>query len=296
VDLIEFPIRLHRKLLPHETDIRTIVMVVCASVRTRSQLTIVAAVQFQLGKQSYREAIESAQRLVKAAAERRAEIVCFPEHWLLEYREQGHLAIEQLCKVANDARISVVTGANYTPKLTPASPELRVRSLVIGPDGRRLGQQDKVHLYQSEKKVATPGSLYDVFQLALGRIGIMICYDAMFPEAARTLALKGADLIFVPSRIGYAALNPWILYLRTRAMENRIPIIAPNVFRPPRYVGGTVIVDVISQAEGRAVTPKIVAFAGSGEGVAVADVDIERARELRRERFLDRHPIAYFGH
>ena len=295
MDLIEFPTRLHKKIPPHEIDIRTIVRVVCGSV-TESQLTIVAAAQFQLGKQSYREAIESAQKLVKAAAEKRAEIVCFPEHWLLEHREQGHLAIEQLCKAAHDAKISVIAGANYTPNFTPASPELRVRSVVIGPDGKRLGQQDKVHLYQSEKKVATPGNRYDVFQLDFGKIGIMIGYDGMFPEAARTLALRGADLIFTPSRIGYAALDPWILYLRTRAMENRIPIIAPNVFRPPQYVGGTVIVDLTPRGDGKAVLPKIVASAGSGEKIVIADIDIERAREFRRERLLDRHPAAYFGH
>ena len=256
----------------------------------------VAAVQFALGKQSYLEAIESAETLVKAAAKQGAEIVCFPEHWLLEYLEHGHLAIEHLCNAARDARIFVITGANYTPNATPASAELRVRSIVIGPDGKRLGQQDKVHLYQSEKKAATPGSQYNVFQSVLGRFGILICYDGMFPEAARTLALKGADLLFVPSRIGYAALDPWMLYLRTRALENRIPIIAPNVFRPPRYVGGTVIVDLIPQGDGRVVLPKIVASAGSGEKTIVADVDVERARELRRERFLDRHPTTYFGH
>jgi len=256
----------------------------------------VAAVQFALGKQNYDEAIESAQIFVKAAAEQGAKLVCFPEHWLLQYREQRYSAIDQLCNAARDARIFIVTGANYTPNAIPASPELRIRTLLIDPDGKRLGHQDKVHLYQSEKKVATPGNEYHVFQSVFGRIGILACYDCMFPEAARTLALKGADLIFVPSRIGHTALDPWILYLRTRAMENRIPIIAANVFRPPRYIGGTVIVDLIPQRDGKAVLPKIVASAGSGEKLVVADVDVERARELRRERFLDRRPTAYFGH
>jgi predicted amidohydrolase len=249
-----------------------------------------------LGKQTYHEAIECAQTLVKEAAERGAKLVCFPEHWLLQYREQGYLAIEQLCNAARDARIFIITGANYTPNSPPAAPELRVRSVLIDPQGKLVGQQDKVHLYQSEKKVATPGTQYSVFQSPLAKIGIMICYDGMFPEVARTLALKGADLIFVPSRIGRTALVPWILYLRARALENRVPIIAPNLFRPPRYVGGTVIVDIALQGDGNAVLPKIVASAGSGEKVTVADVDIEHARELRRERFLERRPTAYFGH
>ena len=256
----------------------------------------VAAIQFELGRQSYHEAIDGAKQLVTAAAEQGAKILCFPEHWLLQYREHGHLAVEQLSNAARDASVFVITGANYTPNSPPTAPELRVRSILIDPQGKLVGQQDKVHLYQSEKKVATPGTQYTVYQSPFGKIGIMICYDGMFPEAARTLALKGADLIFVPSRIGRAALVPWILYLRTRALENRVPIIAPNLFRPPGYVGGSVIVDLTLQSDGRAILPRIVASAGSGEKVIVAEVDIEHARELRRERFLDRRPTAYFSH
>jgi predicted amidohydrolase len=118
----------------------------------------------------------------------------------------------------------------------------------------------------------------------------------MFPEAARTLALKGADLLFVPSRIGAAALDPWILYLRTRSLENRIPLIAPNVFRPPRYIGGSLVVDLDRQRDTNVVLPKVVASAKSGEQLILANVNVELARELRKERFLDRRPTAYFGH
>jgi predicted amidohydrolase len=157
-----------------------------------------------------------------------------------------------------------------------------------------LGYQDKVHLYGAEKTVATPGSQFSVLQTSLGKVGIMICYDGMFPESARTLALKGADLIFAPSRIGSSVLDPWIVYLRARALENRIPIIAPNVFRPPTYLGGSMIID-LTQGNGRAIYPKVVAFAGAGEKVILADVNTEQARKLRHERFLDRKSTAYFG-
>jgi predicted amidohydrolase len=190
----------------------------------------VSAAQLALGQRDYRMAVENAEKLVKTAGGVGRKDRLLPEHWLLEYREHGQRALEQLCTAAREARIFVITGANYMPDAAPRSTELRVRSVLIGPDGNRIGQQDKVHLYQSEKKVAKPGEDYNVFQTTLGKIGILICYDAMFPEAARTLALKGADLLFVPSRIGAAALDPWVLYLRTRSLENRIPLIAPNVF------------------------------------------------------------------
>jgi len=268
-----------------------------ASTVVRQAMFIrVAGAQVALGKRDYLSAIEDARKLVKTAAEHGARIVCLPEHWLLEYREHGSRATEQLCTAARESGIFVISGANYMPDATPTYTGLRIRSVLISPDGRRLGQQDKVHLYGNEKTVAEPGEQYNVFQTTLGRIGILICYDNMFPEAARTLALKGADLLFVPSKIGRDALDPWIMYLRTRALENRIPIVAPNVFRPPRYVGGSAIVDVEPQGEGKVVVPRIVSFAKSGEQVLVADVDVDRARELRKERFLDRRPTAYFGH
>jgi len=256
----------------------------------------VSAAQLALGQRDYDVAVDNAKKLVKTAGEQGARIVCFPEHWLLEYREDGQRARDELSDAAREAGTFVITGANYMPNAARKSTELRVRSLLIGPDGKPMGQQDKVHLYQSEKKVAEPGEHYNVFQTTLGKIGILVCYDAMFPEAARTLALKGADLLFVPSRIGATALDPWILYLRTRSMENRIPIIAPNVFRPPRYVGGSLIVDLDRQRDTNVVLPKVVASAKSGEHLILADVNVELARELRKERFLDRRPTAYFGH
>jgi predicted amidohydrolase len=256
----------------------------------------VSAAQLALGRGDYLMAVENATKLVREASEQGAGIVCFPEHWLLEYREHGQRALEQLCDAARETRIFVITGANYMPDEAPKSTELRVRSILIGPDGNRIGQQDKIHLYRSERKVAKPGEVYNVFQTTLGKIGILICYDAMFPEAARTLALKGADLIFVPSRIGAVALDPWILYLRTRSLENRIPIVAPNVFRPPKYIGGTFIVDLDAQRDSNVVLPRVVASAKSGEQLILADVNVELARGLRKERFLDRRPSAYFGH
>ena len=256
----------------------------------------VAAVQFALSKHDYHAAIDRASHLVEAAGKNGARIVCFPEHWLLEYREHGDIAIERLCDAARKTGILVISGGNYMPDAPPASTELRIRSILIGPDGKRLGQQDKVHLYGSEKKAARPGDQYSVFQTTLGKIGILICYDNMFPEAARTLVLKGADLLFVPSKISRDALDPWIIYIRTRVLENRVPIIAPNVFRPPRYVGGSLIVNPEPQGEAGVVLPKIVASAESGEQILFADLDVEGARVLRKERLLDRRPTAYFGH
>jgi len=253
----------------------------------------VAAAQVALGRGSYNKALEGAKRLIEQAAKMSCQIVCLPEHWLLEYREEGYDAFHELAKTARDQHIFVITGANYV-RVNPTNPsELRIRCTLIGPDGSFVGHQDKIHLFRGEKDVAFPGEVFEVLTTPLGKIGITICYDNVFPEAARSLALKGADLLFVPSRIVSEGTDPWILYLRTRALENRIPVVAPNVFHPPHYVGGSVIIDLNSLNRGGVVTPKVVASAGAGEALITADVDVDRARELRKERLADRRSGAY---
>ncbi len=249
----------------------------------------VAAVQISLGKGSLKRAIEDAKNLIHEATKSGAQIVCLPEHWLLEYWKEANDATDKIAEAARTEHVFVITGANYL--LTGSN--VRVRSALIDPDGKIVGSQDKIHLFRDEGTVAVPGENYDILQTPLGKVGITVCYDNVFPEAARTLALRGADLLFVPSRIISDGLDPWLLYLRTRALENRIPVIAPNVFDPPRYLGGSVIIDLVESEGSPVVLPKIVASAGSGEKVIIADVDIDRARRLRSKRLSERKPSAY---
>jgi predicted amidohydrolase len=254
----------------------------------------VAAIQLALGKASYRKAVDDAIALIQHARNEGAQIVCLPEHWLLEYGELGYNAAQELADTAKANRVYLITGANYTPvERNGGSRELRIRSILLSPEGQMIGEQDKVHLFHGEKNTATAGEAYRTFPTSLGNVGIIVCYDNVFPETARTLTLKGADLLFVPSRIIADGLDPWILYLRARSLENRIPVIAPNVFDPPRYVGGSVIVDLEMDSASGVVRPKIVASAKNGESLITADVNVDLARELRRERFGDRRPEAY---
>ena len=174
----------------------------------------------------------------------------------------------------------------------PINPSLTVRSTIIDSSGKILGYQDKIHLFRDERSVAVPGGKYNVLQTPFGSVGITICYDNVFPEAARTLTLQGADMLFVPSRIILDGIDPWVLYLRTRALENRLPVIAPNILHPPRYMGGSVIIELEENA-GPVILPKIVASAGSRETVIVADLDIDKSRRLRSERLSQRVPSAY---
>lgn len=248
----------------------------------------VAAAQLSLGKGSYERTVESAQALIRDASNAKAQIVCLPEHWLLEFWKKAADANERLAQTAKDERIIVITGANYVPNQSKPN----VRSTIIDSTGKVLGWQDKIHLFRDERSMAVPGGKFNVLQTSLGRVGITICYDNVFPEAARTLTLQGADMLFVPSRIISEGVDPWILYLKTRALENRIPVIAPNILHPPRYMGGSVIIDLEEKAS-PVVSPRVVASAGSGETIIVADLDIDKSERLRSERLSQRVPSAY---
>jgi len=253
----------------------------------------VAAIQLTLGKGSYRRAMDDAVTLIQRAKKEGAQIACLPEHWLLEYREKGYMAVEELAETAKANRMYLITGANYTPlERKDGLRELRIRSTLLGPNGQTIGEQDKVHLFKSEKNIASPGELYQTFPTSLGNVGIVVCYDNVFPEAARTLALRGTDLLFVPSRITSEGLDPWMTYLQTRSLENRLPVIAPNVFDPPRYLGASTIIDLEVNPDNGVARPKVVS-AKSGGSTVTADVNVELARELRRVRFRERRPDAY---
>ncbi len=98
----------------------------------------------------------------------------------------------------------------------------------VFPDGR-IDIYRKVHLFAEEKRFFTPGNLgFPVLHWGDRlRLGIMICYDWRFPEAARTLALKGAQLIAHPSNL-VAAPRMWQPVMRARSLENRVFTITAN--------------------------------------------------------------------
>lgn len=95
---------------------------------------------------------------------------------------------------------------------------------LVGPTGEVIGKYRQVHLWSTERRWATPGDDFPVFPTPFGRIGMMIGYDGLMPEAARILALKGADIIAFPCawRVDWEPR----LGVVERAAENRLCLIA----------------------------------------------------------------------
>ncbi len=165
---------------------------------------------------------------------------------------------------------------------------------LVGPRGL-VGLYRKVHLFDREKDLFAPGDLgLRVFPLGRWRVGLMICFDWIFPEAARTLALAGAQLIAHPANL----VLPWCQRaMVTRALENRVFCATANRVgserrlpgRGLRFTGGSRIISPRGEvlAEG----------SKNREQVLLADIRPALARDKRVTRkndlFADRRPEVY---
>lgn len=165
-----------------------------------------------------------------------------------------------------------------------------------------LGVHRKVHQPLGENASYSAGSTFAAFDTPVGRIGMMICYDKAFPEAARALALDGAEVIAVLSawpagrtnRHPDLAQDRWTmrfdLFDRARALENQVVLVASNQwgsFGDLRFVGSAKVVGPGGD---------VLATTGVAAGMAVVQVDVEHELEQARRGMFhlrDRRPQTY---
>ena len=103
----------------------------------------------------------------------------------------------------------------------PGRGEVRLRHTAIGPDGAVAGKYRKVTLPRSEVEAGvTPGDSYPVFDTRFGKVGMMVCYDGFFPEVARELSNRGAEVIAWP----VWGCNPSLA--AARACENHVYVVS----------------------------------------------------------------------
>jgi predicted amidohydrolase len=164
---------------------------------------------------------------------------------------------------------------------------------VIGPDGF-LGRYRKAHLFADEKDFFKPGDTgFQVFDIGEARIGVMICFDWWFPESARVLALRGADIICHPANI---VLPHCQEAMATRSLENGLFSATANRIgaesrgkNPLRFTGRSQVLDC---------TGSVITSMGEEEtGASVVNIDVKKARDKRigvkNDRFSDRRPEFY---
>jgi predicted amidohydrolase len=164
---------------------------------------------------------------------------------------------------------------------------------LVGPFGM-MGLYRKIHLYDRENLFFSPGDLgFPVFNLPIGRVGIMICFDWTFPESARTLALKGAQLIAHPSNLVLPHCPDAMV---TRSIENRVFCATADRVGTELRDGHSLT--FIGKSEIVSSKGAILQRLGTEEaGVAVAEVDLKEASNKRlnehNDLFTGRRPNQY---
>jgi N-carbamoylputrescine amidase len=257
------------------------------------------------------ENVAKVERLARAAAAAGAGIVLPPELFESPYfcREEkdsffswarpaeGHPTVERFRGLARD--LGIVVPVSFFEK---AGPAYYNSVAVVDADGSLLGTYRKSHVPDGpgyeEKFYFRPGDTgLRVFRTKFGTIGVGICWDQWFPEAARAMVLLGADLLLYPTAIGSEPANPsldtrdrWQRAMQGHAVSNVVPVVAANrvgsedgqLFYGSSFVAGT---------DGA----KVAELSREEEGFVAASFDLEA---VRRERaswgfFRDRRPDLY---
>ena len=242
------------------------------------------------------------EQAVQALTGLEADLIVLPELFNTGYqfvsKEEAQAWAEQIpsgktCQAMID--IAKSTGAFLVFGMAEKDRDLVYNgSAVVGPEGF-IGKYRKTHLFAEEKYCFDPGdSGFQVFDLGMAKIGVMICFDWWFPESARILALDGADIICHPANLVLSQCQQAMI---TRSLENGVFSVTANRVgsearggKPPLiFTGKSQILDCWGNVLAR--------LADTEPGVSVADIDVLQARDKKltaqNDRFEDRRPNFY---
>ncbi len=243
----------------------------------------VAAVQLGLYRGHPDRAVAEAELQVRQASRKGARLICLPEHWLLSrVLKKDDEIVRQFAALAKELDAFINMGANFELR----GAETYMSSATLSPDGRVISRQDKVHLYRREKRKAVPGSRLNLMTIDGFKVAVLVCHDVVFPETAREVTLRGAELLLVPSLISAKGIEPWLIYLRARSLENRIPVVAPNLYAPPMLPGQSCVLD-LSYDNKEHVMELVERRSPSRKTSIVVELDLSSKRPLRNERLSE---------
>jgi len=263
----------------------------------------IAAVQMVSGP-DVSENLAAADAMIGEAVAQGARLVALPEYFPVIGDEKAKIRLREkdgegpiqafLADSARRHRVWLVGGT--LPLEAGSADKVRNASLAYDPDGMRVARYDKIHLFgfeqgterYDESQTIEPGSEVVYFEAPCGNVGLSVCYDVRFPELYR--AMGDMALIVVPAAFTETTGEAhWELLLRARAVENQCYVLAAaqGGEHPSgrRTWGDSMIIDPWG---------RIVARKAKGQGVVVADMDLDLLADIRTRLPALRHRTIHF--
>ncbi len=235
----------------------------------------------------------------KHASARGAQVIVFPELILTgcDLNRLGHIGelvltredepIERLARAAGEVGVYLLAGFLERRDHSGAI----YNSLVwCAPNGQVVDTYAKSHMFATERRHFTFGNDLQVYDTEFGKLGILICYELCFPEVARILALKGAEVLLAPAAWGRLDEMQWPIHLRARALENLVFAAAVNragVEGDLHFIGQSMVVHPLGNVLAQADTDQ--------EEMIVTTIDLDEVGAARRrsDHWFDRRPELY---
>ncbi|NIK75684.1 putative amidohydrolase [Paenibacillus castaneae] len=267
----------------------------------------IATVQYNCHLPDQKRNTEMGLHYVKEAKNLGADIVLFPECWITGYAfpdivesnlpaneienhpdfkvwyeaalDESSIHIKSFQEIARQLSIGIVITC-----FTKGVKRPRNSAFVIDRDGAILLKYSKVHTCDfAAERMLESGTEFKVCEFDGVKLGIMICYDREYPESARMLMLKGAEIILVPNDCG--TMKPRLQALSTRAYENMVGIAMAN---PPGENAGCSCAysPVVWDNEGKSVDNTIMLADEMTEGVFIAEFDLDELRNYRSKDMM----------
>ena len=240
----------------------------------------IASIQLKVVEESKEKTLEHASHMIRQC--RGADLILLPELWNIgfmsfdRYRNEAETqqgpTLTLLRALAREFSCHLHTGSFVEKR----GDRFYNSSFLLNPKGEILGSYQKIHLftYQSlESEILTFGTSVTVIHTEHGNLGLATCYDLRFPELFRKMLDQGAEFFLIASAWPYPRLEHWLLFNRTRALENLSYLVSSNcagINRGTQFAGHSLIVDPMGQI-----------IAGSNEEECIVWGEVNRETVLR---------------